>query len=307
MKFYAVAAAAGRPKVGVAVGAEIALLPGDFGDLVKIIAGGADALSAVKNAIQDRNCERIVLDRGALLAPIQKFRRDVLCTGWNYWDHFEEGRSHRPAVERPAAPTYFTKSADTVIAPDADIGIDPHLSVKWDYEAEIALVIGKTGRSIPRNRAMEHIFGYMLANDVSQRELQRRHGGQWFKGKSIDATMPLGPFVATTDEINLERTRLTCEVNGEVRQDAVTSQMAFSIPDLIAELSLGMTLHAGDVLLTGTPSGVGNARKPPVYLAPGDTVVISATGLGEQRNRIVAVDLRGHSDVRLEAPVGTAP
>jgi 2,4-diketo-3-deoxy-L-fuconate hydrolase len=306
MKFYAVAAS-GRAKVGVAVGAEIALLPGDLGDLVGIIAGGAEALSAVKSAVDRGACERVALDRSKLLAPIQKFRRDVLCTGWNYWDHFEEGRSHRPAVERPVAPTYFTKSADTVIPPDADIGIDPRLSVKWDYEAEIALVIGKTGRSIPRSRAMEHIFGYTLANDVSQRELQRRHGGQWFKGKSIDATMPLGPFVATADEIDLERARITCEVNGEVRQDALTSQMAFSVPDLIAELSLGMTLHAGDVLLTGTPSGVGNARKPPVYLAPGDTVAISATGLGEQRNRIVAVDLCGNSDVRLEATAAGAP
>ena len=306
MKFCAVAASGGTI-TGIIVGAEILLLPDHVGDLVTIIGGGAEALSAVDNAIKRGGCEKIALERGRLLAPIQRFRRDVLCTGWNYWDHFDEGRSHRPDVERPAAPTYFTKSADTVIAPDADIGIDPRLSVKWDYEAEIALIIGKTGRSIPRSRAMDHIFGYTLANDVSQRELQRRHGGQWFKGKSIDATMPLGPFVATADEIDLARTRITCEVNGEVRQDAQTSQMAFSLPDLIAELSLGMTLHAGDVLLTGTPSGVGNSRKPPIYLTPGDSVVISATGLGEQRNRIVAVDLRGDSDIRLDAVTSATP
>lgn len=305
MKFYAVASPGGA-KVGVSAGTEIALLPDRFGDLVTIVAGGAEALAAVKEAVARGDCEKLSLGSARLLSPIQRFRRDVLCTGWNYWDHFDEGRSHRPNVERPIAPTYFTKSADTVIAPNADIGVDTNISIKWDYEAEVALIIGKTGRSIPRSRAMDHIFGYMLANDVSQRELQRRHGGQWFKGKSIDATMPLGPFVATADEIDLAATRITCEVNGEVRQDARCAQMAFSIPDLIAELSLGMTLHAGDVLLTGTPSGVGNSRKPPVYLAPGDTVVIAATGLGEQRNRIVAVDLRGDSDIKLEAPASAA-
>lgn len=305
MKFYAVGTESGA-KVGVGAGAEIALLPDRFGDLVAIIAGGAKTLAAVKECVEGGDCEKMPLDRAPLLAPIQRFRRDVLCTGWNYWDHFEEGRSHRPNVERPIAPTYFTKSPHTVIAPHADIGVDTAISVKWDYEAEIALVIGKTGRSIPRSRAMDHVFGYMLANDVSQRELQRRHGGQWFKGKSIDATMPLGPFVATADEIDLAAVRITCEVNGEIRQDARAAQMAFSIPDLIAELSLGMTLHAGDVLLTGTPSGVGNSRKPPVYLAPGDTIVIAATGLGEQRNRIVAADLRGDSDIRLE-PASAAP
>jgi len=305
MKFYAVAAPAGT-KVGVAVDSAIAILPDRYGDLVTIIAGGTENLAAVKEAVAGGHCEKLPLEGARLLSPIQRFRRDVLCTGWNYWEHFDEGRSHRPNVERPIAPTYFTKSADTVIAPHADIGVDTDISVKWDYEAEIALVIGKTGRSIPRSRAMEHVFGFMLANDVSQRELQRRHGGQWFKGKSIDATMPLGPFVATTDEIDLSQMRITCKVNGEIRQDARVAQMAFSIPDLIAELSLGMTLHAGDVLLTGTPSGVGNSRKPPVYLAPGDTVVISATGLGEQRNRIVAVDLRGNSDVRIEAAAGAA-
>jgi 2-keto-4-pentenoate hydratase/2-oxohepta-3-ene-1,7-dioic acid hydratase in catechol pathway len=301
MKFCAVAAS-GHVRVGVLRGSEIALLPDSFGDLVSIVAGGSGALLEVEDTLRKGACD-LVPQRG-LLAPIQRFRRDILCTGWNYWDHFDEGRSHRPDVERPIAPTYFTKSADTVIAPDADIGIDPALSVKWDYEAELAVVIGKTGRSIPRGCAMDHVFGYTLANDVSQRELQRRHGGQWFKGKSIDATMPLGPFIATPDEINLQQTRIRCEVNGEVRQDALTSQMAFSIPELIAELSLGMTLHAGDVLITGTPSGVGNSRKPPIYLAPGDTVVISGTGLGEQRNRIVAVDLRGNSDVALENATG---
>jgi 2,4-diketo-3-deoxy-L-fuconate hydrolase len=301
MKFCTVAAS-GRVRVGVLRGPEIALLPDSFGDLVAIIEGGSEALSAVEDALGKGACD--LVPKGALLAPIQRFRRHILCTGWNYWDHFDEGRSHRPDVERPTAPTFFTKSADTVIAPDADIGIDPALSVKWDYEAELAVVIGKTGRSIPRSRAMDHVFGYMLANDVSQRELQRRHGGQWFKGKSIDATMPLGPFIATPEEIDLQQTRIRCEVNGEIRQDALTSQMAFSIPELIAELSLGMTLHAGDVLITGTPSGVGNSRKPPVYLTPGDTVVVSGTGLGEQRNQIVAVDLRGDSDVALENTMG---
>src|SRR5690606_19461626 len=134
------------------------------------------------------------------------------------------------------------------------------VSAKWDYEAEIALVIGKTGRSIPVEHAMDHVFGYCMANDISQRDLQRRHGGQWLKGKSIDRTMPLGPWITLRDDIDLSTVTIECELNGKLMQQASASDMAFSIGELISELSMGMTLHAGDVLLTGTPSGIGNAR-----------------------------------------------
>lgn len=157
-------------------------------------------------------------------------------------------------------------------------------------------MIGKDGRSIPEERAWEHVFGFCIANDVSQRDLQRRHGGQWLKGKSIDATMPLGPWITTVDEVE-DPYALTvrCHVNGELLQEASTAQVAFRFERIIAELSWGMTLRAGDVILTGTPSGIGNAREPQVFLLPGDEVVTGVSGLGELRNRVVARDLGSYA------------
>ncbi|SED74613.1 2-keto-4-pentenoate hydratase/2-oxohepta-3-ene-1,7-dioic acid hydratase (catechol pathway) [Rhizobiales bacterium GAS191] len=284
----------GSERVAVVVSdAELALLPKDLGDLVGIIQGGPEALARIRVLLPDLR-QRLPLAGAALLAPLRRFRRDILCAGWNYWDHFEEGRGKREGQEvpRPEHPTFFTKSPDTVIGPNDEIGFDPNISVKWDYEAELALVIGKTGRSIPQAKAMDHVFGYLLANDVSQRDLQRAHGGQWLKGKSIDLTMPIGPFVVTADELDWRDVQLQCRVNGQVLQDASTKLMAFPLPVLIEELSFGMTVRAGDLVLTGTPAGVGNARTPPVYLTDGDEVVVSGTGIGELRNRMRETDLR---------------
>jgi len=148
---------------------------------------------------------------------------------------------------------------------------------------------------------MDYVWGYCLANDISQRDLQRRHGGQWLKGKSIDATMPLGPWIVPADEIDPTQVRLQCIVNGTTLQSATVAQMAFPIPELIAELSFGMTLRPGDVLLTGTPSGIGNAREPQIFLHAGDEVIVRGSGLGELRNRLVSTDLRGASGVVLTA------
>ena len=210
--------------------------------------------------------------------------------GWNYWDHFEESKGKREGqdpAETPKHPTFFTKGPDTVIGPFDDIAYDPELSKKWDYEAEVALVFGRDGRDIPEDQAWQHVFGFCVANDVSQRDLQRAHGGQWLKGKSIDATMPLGPWITTVDEIaDPYALRIQCEVNGERRQNASTGQMAFRFERLIAELSRGMTLRAGDVLLTGTPSGIGNAREPQVFLGDGDVILTHVSGLGTLRNRV---------------------
>lgn len=265
-----------------------ALLPQSLGTLGDVVRGGPLALEAVRNAA----CMALTvpLTDVRLEPPLRRFNRDILCTGWNYWDHFEESKGKREGQDpasAPTRPTFFTKGPDTVIGPSDDIAYDPSLSTKWDYEAEVVLVIGRDGRSIPEERAWEHIFGYCVANDVSQRDLQRAHGGQWLKGKSIDATMPLGPWVTTADEIeDPYDLRIQCEVNGEVRQDASTKQMAFRFERLIAELSHGMTLRAGDVLLTGTPSGIGNAREPQVFLGEGDLVVTRVSGLGTLRNRL---------------------
>ena len=279
---------------GLAGDAELVRLPAG-GDLVDLGAAGEAGLAAAKQAA-DRRQEVVALPEVRLLAPVRRFRRDILCAGWNYWDHFDEGIGLRdgPEVPRPEHPTFFTKGPDTVVGPTDPIGYDPRLSAMWDYEAELAVVIGRAGRSIPVGRAARHVFGYTLANDVSQRDLQRAHGGQWLKGKSIDGTMPLGPWVVTVDEFGCPPDlRIQCLVNGELRQDARTAQMAFDLPTLISELSYGMTLRPGDLLLTGTPAGVGAGRDPQQFLAEGDEVVVRAAGLGELRNRLVATDLAG--------------
>lgn len=281
----------GAPRAVVVEDDAYALLPEPFSDLTDLVEGGEEALAAAKRAVA--TAQRIAADDSLLLSPLTRFKRDVLCTGWNYLDHFMEGIGKREGqeVDLPKRPTFFTKGPNTVIGPRDPIAFDPQLSSKWDYEAEMALVIGKAGRSIPEERAMEHVWGYLLANDVSQRDLQRAHGGQWLKGKSIDRTMPLGPWLVTADEVDETAVRLRCTVNGETLQDASTGQMAFPIPTLIAELSQGMTLEPGDLLLTGTPSGVGNAREPQRFLQDGDEVVVSGSGLGELRNRVTLTDL----------------
>ena len=285
-------------RVAIVDGEDLVLLPEAAGDMVSLIAAAAAVRDGLIAAAR-RSGERVPRAGADLAAPIRRFRRDVLCTGWNYWAHFEESHGKREGqdVDRPTAPTFFTKAPDVVIGPTDPIAFDPRLSGKWDYEAEVALIIGRGGRSIPRAQALEHVFGYCLANDISQRDLQRRHGGQWLKGKSIDGTMPLGPEIVTPDELDLPKVRLQCELNGTVLQDAVLAQMAFPIDELIAELSFGMTLHPGDVILTGTPAGIGNAREPPLFLKENDEVMVRATGLGELRNRLVRQDLVGASDL----------
>lgn len=286
---------AGQERIGAVEGDAVRLLPAAAGDMVSAIAGGRQEIGRGLAASR----ETVPLSAVRVLAPIRRFSRDVLCTGWNYWDHFEESKGKREGqdVDRPAAPTFFTKSPHTVTGPYDDIGFDPHVSAKWDYEAEIGLVIGRRCRSVSRAEAADCIFGYFLANDVSQRDLQRRHGGQWLKGKSIDGTMPIGPFIVTPEELDLPETRLQLHLNGEKMQDAFVKQMAFDIPTLISELSFGMTLDVGDVLITGTPAGIGNAREPQVFLKAGDEMAVSATGLGELRNRLVAADLHGSTDI----------
>ncbi|KUN86420.1 fumarylacetoacetate hydrolase family protein [Streptomyces griseoruber] len=266
----------------------VTLLPGTVDDIVR---GGAEALDAARAA----RGATLELSRVRLESPLHRFRRDILCTGWNYLDHFEESRGKREGQDPaslPEHPAFFTKGPDTVIGPYDAIAYDPGLSAQWDYEAEIALVIGRDGRSIPEEKALDHVFGYLVANDVSQRDLQRAHGGQWLKGKSIDATMPLGPWLTTADEIDdLTALRVQCEVNGRLLQNATSGQMAFPFARIIAELSHGMTLRAGDVVLTGTPSGIGNAREPQIFLEDGDLVVTRVSGLGELRNTVTRTRL----------------
>jgi 2-keto-4-pentenoate hydratase/2-oxohepta-3-ene-1,7-dioic acid hydratase in catechol pathway len=273
--------------------AALVLLPESLGSLDDVVRGGDKALAAARAGVEGG--ERVPLDPEVLAAPLARFNRDILCTGWNYWDHFYESAGLREGQEpekKPERPTFFTKGPDTVIGPRDDIAFDPELSSKWDYEAELALVIGRDGRSIAEADAWDHVFGFLVANDVSQRDLQRAHGGQWLKGKSIDRTMPLGPWITTRDDVpDPAALTVECEVDGQLLQSASTGEMAFPIPTLIAELSRGMTLRAGDVLLTGTPSGIGNARDPQVFLADGNIIETRVTGLGYLRNTVTQTRL----------------
>jgi 2-keto-4-pentenoate hydratase/2-oxohepta-3-ene-1,7-dioic acid hydratase in catechol pathway len=268
----------------------------DASSVLALIQAGEPALQALKR-ITARAAELSALARPLgsvrLLAPIPRPTRNVFCVGRNYADHVKEGAVAQKAdIKLPTVPQFFTKATHAVNAPEGDIRLDPQVSEKLDYEVELVVVIGKTGRDIKREQAFEHVFGYSVGNDVTARDLQRRHE-QWFKGKSLDTTFPFGPAIVTRDEVaNVQSLELTLSVNGERRQQGAVSQMIFDIPVLIEFLSAGLTLEAGDIIATGTPSGVGYAMDPPRFLANGDVVEASITGLGTLRNRVVAAGSR---------------
>ncbi|WPY96756.1 fumarylacetoacetate hydrolase family protein (plasmid) [Limimaricola variabilis] len=226
-----------------------------------------------------------------LAAPIPAPAKNVFCVGRNYMEHIAEGdRAQKQEVGVTQVPVFFTKPPTAVTAPDGEVPIFPHLSTHIDYEVELAVVIGKPGRDIPRERAMEHVFGYTIINDVTARDIQRKHGGQYFKGKGLDGSCPMGPWIVTADAIaDPHDLGIRCSVNGELRQDGNTRDMVFDIPTLIAALSAGMTLEPGDILATGTPSGVGYAMEPPQYLRDGDIVTCEIDGIGRLTNRMRAM------------------
>jgi 2-keto-4-pentenoate hydratase/2-oxohepta-3-ene-1,7-dioic acid hydratase in catechol pathway len=228
-----------------------------------------------------------------LRAPIPRPARNVFCVGWNYSEHFEEGKQFRgPGGAQPAAqeipehPSLFSKNPATVTGPDAPVLFPAPHSDQLDWEAELAVIVGPGGRDIAEADAMGHVFGYTCANDISVRDVQRRHGGQWFKGKNFDTHLPLGPWVVTADELDPSDLRICSRVNGVTKQDARTRQMVFKIPRLIAEISAGCELWPGDIVITGTPAGVGFARTPPEFLRIGDTVEVEIEGIGILRNRV---------------------
>ena len=235
----------------------------------------------------------IPLSSAKLLAPIPRPPRNVFCVGWNYSEHFEEGKQARgqsgPQLapqEIPQFPSLFTKNPATVVGPDAPIFFPSPHSEQLDWEAELAVVIGKGGRDIAEVAAMSHVFGYTCANDVSVRDVQRRHGGQWFKGKNFDTHLPMGPWIVTADELDPSDLAIRSRVNGVGKQDSRTKFMVFKIPRLIAEISAGCELWPGDMIITGTPAGVGFARTPPEYLKIGDVVEIQIQGIGVLRNTV---------------------
>ena len=227
-----------------------------------------------------------------LLAPIPLPRRNVFCVGWNYSEHFQEGASFRAAQGAPgeqAIPEYpalFSKNPATVTGPDSAVLFPSPASEQLDWEVELAVIVGRGGHDIKETDAMQHVFGYTCANDVSVRDVQRRHGGQWFKGKNFDTHLPMGPWIVTADELDASALRVQTRVNGVPKQDSNTRFMVFKIPRLVSEFSVGCQLEAGDIMITGTPEGVGFARKPPEFMKIGDVVEVEIEGIGVLRNRV---------------------
>ncbi|CAM3756359.1 fumarylacetoacetate hydrolase family protein [Bordetella flabilis] len=223
-----------------------------------------------------------------LLAPIPRPAKNIFCIGRNYREHIIEGNRARgrDPHDFPKAIEVFTKPPTSVIGPDAVIAAHAHITRELDYEVELGVVIGKGGIDIPAERAMEHVFGYTVINDISARDLQKAHG-QWFRGKALDRHCPMGPCIVHKRGIpDPHALSIQLDVNGERRQDSNTSDLLFKIPDIIAQLSRGMTLEAGDIIATGTPSGVGLGLVPPRYLQKGDVVTARIEGLGILRNPI---------------------
>ncbi|MEI2418332.1 fumarylacetoacetate hydrolase family protein [Orrella sp. JC864] len=222
-------------------------------------------------------------------APLPAPRRNLFCVGRNYHAHAQELSASvfkDSGKQADAWPIVFTKVPQTVVGPYDDVLLPLDISEKIDYEAELAVVIGRQGRNIAKAQAMDHVFGYTIVNDVTARDVQMRHQ-QWDLGKSFDTFCPMGPWLATADELDATRTRVRCWVNGELRQDGRTGDLIFDIPTLIETCSRGITLYPGDVIATGTPAGVGMGLDPPVYLKPGDVVRIEIDGLGSIENRFV--------------------
>jgi 2-keto-4-pentenoate hydratase/2-oxohepta-3-ene-1,7-dioic acid hydratase in catechol pathway len=214
-----------------------------------------------------------------------------MCLGWNYAEHVQESAAAKglQIKELPQYPIIFTKATTSVNKPFGDVPWSTAVSTEVDYEVELAIIIGKAGKNIPRSAAMDHIYGYTVLNDISARDLQR-NGKQFFKGKSLDGFCPIGPWLITVDAIaNPQNLAITCRVNGVTKQDGSTQHMIFDIPAIIEYLSLGMTLLPGDIIATGTPSGVGFARIPPEYLQPGDVVECEIEQIGLIRNQVRAV------------------
>lgn len=222
-----------------------------------------------------------------LRAPILRPQKNIFCVGLNYIDHIKEGdKAQKIERSAPEVPQFFTKPATTVIGPDDIIPDHSPLTNNLDYEGEIAVVIGRQGTDISPEEANSHIFGFSIINDVSARDLQRKHG-QWFKGKALDGLCPFGPWIVHVSSLpNFGDLGIQTRVNGEVRQDSRTSSMIFDIPTIIAELSRGLTLEPGDVIATGTPSGVGYAMTPPRFLQAGDIIEVEVEGLGVLRNSV---------------------
>ncbi len=264
-------------------------------DMIGFLQGGEESLSYAKEAVsfalkhENVFADKIIHDYEdvKIEAPLLNPGK-IICVGHNYRDHIlEMGR------ELPENPVIFAKFANTIIGPEDDIPLYP-ISEQLDYEAEFAFIVGKRARGVKRDRALDYVAGYTIANDVTYRDIQRRTL-QWLQGKTVDGTAPMGPWIVTADEMgNPGGLEMVLTVNGEERQRANTDNLVFDVPRLVEFLSNLMTLEPGDVVLTGTPGGVGFARNPQVFLKDGDVVRIEIDKIGVLENKVTLVKEYGN-------------
>ena len=279
-----------QTRIGAVVDEAVVDLTAVAPTLLALIKQGPAGLKKAQIAIGNAT-QTIPLAEVELLAPIPMPDRNIMCLGWNYAEHAKESATTKglEIKELPQFPIVFTKATTSVNGPFGDVPYSTAVSTQIDYEVELAIIIGKQGINIPREQAMDYVYGYTVLNDISARDLQR-NGKQFFKGKSLDGSCPIGPWLITVDDIaDPQNLAITCRVNDVTKQNSSTQHMIFDIPATIAYLSLGMTLLPGDIIATGTPSGVGFARTPPEYLQPGDVVECEIEQIGLIRNQIRTV------------------
>jgi 2-keto-4-pentenoate hydratase/2-oxohepta-3-ene-1,7-dioic acid hydratase in catechol pathway len=252
----------------------------------------ADMNAVFRGERGEPNGAAIALSAVKLKAPVPLPLRNIMCVGKNYYEHAKEfsasgfdSSSTSAADAIPTAPIIFTKVPQSVIGPGETVRCPTGVSDQLDYEAELAVIIGKGGRGIAKADALKHVWGYTIVNDVTARDIQGRHK-QWFLGKSMDTFAPMGPWAVTADEVDLATAGIRCWVNGELRQNARIADLIFDIPTLIETLSAGITLLPGDIIATGTPAGVGIGFKPPKFLKKGDVVAMEVDGIGRLSNPI---------------------
>ncbi|MGZ3367373.1 MAG: fumarylacetoacetate hydrolase family protein [Caulobacteraceae bacterium] len=260
-------------------------------DMIAFIAAGDAAMAVAKTLAANPPADALYpASEVTLLAPIPRPRKNVFCVGRNYMEHVHEGdRMFNRDPSIPTVPNLFSKAPTTVVGPDADVLYPVKVTQAFDYEIELGVIIGKGGKDIPREKALEHVFGYTIINDVTARDLQRTHV-QWFKGKTLDTTCPMGPWIVDAEEIGDPKgMELTFLLNGEQRQHASTAQMIFDVPAVIESLSAGLTLEPGDVIASGTPSGVGFGMEPKGLMKGGDVMECRISKIGVLKNRVVEV------------------
>lgn len=276
----------GQERPGALMDDEVVDLSSVAPDMLALIGRGPEGLDRAREAAAART-RVLPLAEVGLQAPIPRPRKNIVCLGMNYAEHaYESRRARGLPPELPEHPVFFTKAPTSVNRPDGVIPFDPAITTQLDWEVELGFVLGRTGKDIPAEDALGYIFGYTVINDISARDLQSRHQ-QFYKGKSLDGTCPMGPCIVTADELpDASDLALRLRVNGKTMQDSRTRDLIFGIPEIIATLARGQTIEAGDIISTGTPSGVGMGLEPPTWLQPGDQIEAEIEGIGVLRNTV---------------------